>query len=117
MPQDWSAQPEASGPVTERQPRQMRDGLERWPEAAGPVSETPGQDYGSPGMIRIGRIDPPLDPAVRDRERAEAARRHELHEQVERAALQAGMNALAAAEAAGKLATEAAAAADKAVQR
>jgi hypothetical protein len=81
------------------------------------MSETPGIDYGAPGQIRIGRIEPQLDPAVRDRERAEAARRWELRQQVERAALAAGLTALEAGEAATRLQKEAAEAADKAVKR
>jgi hypothetical protein len=117
MAQDWSAQPEAAGPVTERRPIPAGDGFDAWPEAAGPSSEVPGTDYGSPGQIRIGRIEPQLDRATIDRERAEAARRYDLQQQVERAAVAAGMNALAAAEAARKITTEAAEAAGKAVKR
>jgi hypothetical protein len=117
MPQDWSTQPEAAGPVSERRPRAFNDGLERFPEAAGPQSETPGVDYGSPGQIRIGRIEPQLDRATVDRERAEADRRYYLREQVERAALQAGLTALQAAEAAQRITTEAREAADRAVNR
>ena len=69
MPQDWSAQPEAAGPVTERRPVPAGDGFDAWPEAAGPMSEVPGQDYGSPGQIRIGPIPALMSPEQTARER------------------------------------------------
>jgi hypothetical protein len=81
------------------------------------MSETPGVDYGSPGYARIGRIDPPLSPEVRDRERAEADRRWQVRLAAERAALAAGMSALQAAEAADKLIAQARETADRAVIR
>jgi hypothetical protein len=116
MPQDWSAQPEAAGPVTERRPVPAGDGFDAWPEAAGPVSEVPGQDYGSPGQIRIGPIPRLMDPEMRDRERAMAERQAIIRERAEQAALAAGLAGLQAAAAADKVITEAKAAADRAVK-
>src|SRR5439155_828338 len=68
----------------------------RWPEELGPFSETPGQDYGSPGMPTIGRPPPLLDPATRDRENAERERKHALRQQIEAAALTAARDAMTA---------------------
>jgi hypothetical protein len=116
MPQDWSAQPEAAGPVTERRPVLAGDGWDAWPEAAGPMSEVPGQDYGSPGQIRIGPIPALMSPEQTARERAMAERQAIIREAAERAAIQAGMSALQAGQAAGELIDRAKAAADKAVK-
>jgi hypothetical protein len=114
MPMDWQDQPEASGPVTELPPRAYGDGLDRFPEASGPMDDR--QDLNT-RYVTIGRIENQLDQATIDRERAEADRRFYLQQQVERAALAAGLNALQAAEAATRLQQEAAQAADKAVNR
>ena len=47
-----------------------------FPESMGPQVEGTlfGADYGSPGMPTIGRIEPPISPEMRDREREQAAR-------------------------------------------
>jgi hypothetical protein len=87
------AQPEYRGPA--RAVTFESTGL-RWPEDLGPFSEIPGQDYGSPGMPRIGAIEPLLDPATRDRERADCERRAVLRQQVEQAALAAARDAMTA---------------------
>jgi hypothetical protein len=117
MPMDYDQCPEFAGPVSEPRPPATTDGLQRFPEAAGPMSELPGIDYGSPGFARIGRIDPPLSPEVRDRERAQAERQWAIRQAAERAAMAAGMNALQAGQAAGEMIDRAREAADRAVQR
>jgi hypothetical protein len=90
---DYTQQPEFRGPA--RAVTFESTGL-RWPEDLGPFSEVPGQDYGSPGMPRIGAIEPLLPPEVRDRERAECERRAVLRQQVEAAALAAARDAMTA---------------------
>ena len=95
----------------------MKDWSEM-PESSGPSSEGTlfGQTYGSPGMPTIGRIEPPISPEMRDREREQAARAYEVRLAAERAALQAGMTAMEAAAAADRLLREADSAAAKAVR-
>jgi hypothetical protein len=114
MPMNWEDQPEAAGPMTEYPPRAYGDALDRFPEASGPADDR--QDR-TTRYVRIGAIPHQLDAATIDRERAEADRQFYLRQHVERAAMQAGLNALQAAEAAQRITTEAAAAADKAVKR
>ena len=88
---DIEQQPEFRGPA--RAVSFASTGM-RYPEALGPQSEVPGQDYGSPGMARIGAIEPLLDPATRDRERLDCERRAILRRQVEAAALAAARDAM-----------------------
>jgi hypothetical protein len=116
MPMDYTQCPEFSGPIT-HQPPPNGTGWERFPEAAGPMCEVRGQDYGTPGMPTIGAIPHLLSPEQRDRERAHAERQYAIREAAERAALAAGLSALEAADAAAKMMDEAREAADKAARR
>lgn len=92
MSYDYTQQPEYAGPATAVS--FLSTGL-RFPESLGPSSET-GQDYGSPGMARIGQPPPLMPPEIRDRERAECERRHLLRTQVQAAALSAARDAMTA---------------------
>ena len=95
--------------MTERPPPQG----ERFPEASGPMTDV--QATGTRLPV-IGPVPRQLPWEMVLKERDQAARRYELRQQVERAALQAGLTALQAAEAADRLQREAASAADKAVK-
>ena len=89
------------------------------PEAAGPQSEGVlyGKQYGDPGMPTIGRPPKIMSDEMRDRERAEADRRYEMHQAVERAAISAGQAALEAAATADRILSEARTAGSKAALR
>ena len=60
------------------------------PEAEGPQSEGIlfGKNYGDPGMPTIGQPPRIMSVEQRDRERAEADRKFELRQRIERAAMQ-----------------------------
>jgi hypothetical protein len=112
MAHDYTQCPEFLGPATAV--TFGSTGL-RWPEETGPFSEVPGDDYGSPGRPRIGAIPPLLDPATRDRERAECERRNLLRQQVQAAALSAAKNAMVAQTLSAQLFADVDAAVEKAV--
>jgi len=109
MAHDYTQQPEFAGPATAVS--FLSTGL-RFPEQLGPSSET-GQDYGSPGLGRIGAIPPLMPPEQRDRERAEFARRHAMRQQIEAAALEAAGNAMTAQNLSAQLLADV----DQAVER
>jgi hypothetical protein len=87
------------------------------PEAAGPQREGVlfGQDYGSPGMPRIGKIPSLMSPEQLQKERAEAERRGALRRAVYDAALAASASALTARSVTDQVIKDAAEAARKAV--
>lgn len=106
------SQPEYRGPA--RAVTYDSTGL-RFPEELGAFSENPGDDYGSPGMPRIGAIEPLLDPATRDRERLDCERRAILRQQVEQAALAAARDAITASTISAQVLEDTAAAVERAV--
>lgn len=113
---DWSEQPEASGPMSER-------------EAGGLDVQAIAQ-----GRVRLPQLDPaalaqgdfvPLHgfdpyrptPEQTARERDAAARKFEIREAAERAAIAAGQSALEAASTADKMLREARETADRVASR
>ncbi len=93
----------------------MRD-WEDCPEASGPQSEGVlfGKQYGDPGMPTIGAIPRRLSVEQTERERAEAARKWEVRQRVERAAMLISVSALEGGQVADELLADAAEAARKA---
>jgi hypothetical protein len=104
--------PELRGPITERRP----PAGSHFPEAAGPSDDL--QDTTARTVTYTsGRTVYDRSWAEIEKEREADARRYELRLAVERAAIQAGLTAIQAAEAADKLQREAREAADRAVKR
>lgn len=96
----------------------MRDWDEQ-PEAMGPQSEgaVNGIEYGMPGYPSIGQPPRQLSPGQMERERAEAARKFEVRQRVERAAMLISVSALEGGKVADELLADAAEAARKAAAR
>jgi hypothetical protein len=88
--------PRTAAPVRRTVPELARQWAESYPEALGPGVETESGHvvYGGGPHPRIGKIPPLLDPATRDRERAETAARWDAMSPAERAAIE-HMHALA----------------------
>ncbi len=91
----------------------MRDWDEQ-PEAMGPQSEGTlfGAKYGDPGYPTIGRPPRQMSIEQMEKERDAAARAWERRQQIERAAIAAGVDALQAADRIEREAAEIAAKAD-----
>lgn len=91
---------------------------EEVPEASGPISESDmGKAcYGQPGYPSIGKIPHRLPPEMVARERADAERKWETRQQIERLASAIAISALEAGTMTDEIIAEINAAADRAVR-
>jgi len=89
------------------------------PEAQGPQSEGTlyGKRYGDPGMPRIGAIPRQMPREMMDAERDLAARKYEQRLRIEAAAISISVSAIEGRELADDVLTQAALAAEQAVNR